>query len=298
MYNHTKIGILGGDMRQAALARRLSDLGFETATWGLDRDMDIGDAVRTTEWKNAVEGSRAVILPLPVSKDGVRVHLQSNIGQELRISHLFDAIPADVLVLGGKIDAGIKNAALENNIPMLDYFDCEELQVKNAVPTAEGAIEIAMRILPITLAGANAVVLGYGRIGKVLLSVLRALNARVSVAARRPEDIAYITIFGGNGVRFGSKEYADALAESDVVFNTVPARILTLPILENMRKCRLIVDLASGKGGTDFEGAQSLDIQAVHALSLPGKVAPATAGNILCDCILELLVREGVIAKL
>ena len=297
MYKNTKIGILGGDMRQAALARRLSELGLEVATWGLERETDIGDAVRTTEWKGAVEGSRAVILPLPVSKDGVRLYLQPGAGQELRISHLFEALPADIPVLGGKLDAGIKNAALENNIPVLDYFDCEELQIKNAVPTAEGAIEIAMRMLPITIAGSNATVLGYGRIGKVLLSVLRALHAHVSVAARRPEDIAYITVFGGDPVRFGSVEYAKTLAESDVVFNTVPAKVLPRKVLENMQNCRLIVDLASGKGGTDFEAAESLGIQAVHALSLPGKVAPATAGNILCDCILELLTREGVIAK-
>lgn len=293
MYENIKIGILGGDMRQAALARRLSSLGIEIAVWGLPADADIGDAVRAAAWESTLVGSRAVILPLPVSKDGVRLYAE----QELRLLHLLDALPMDILVLGGKVDTGIRLAAAENNIPVLDYFDCEELQIRNAVPTAEGAIEIAMRELPITLAGSRALVLGYGRIGKVLLSVLRGLNAHVSVAARRPEDIAFITVNGGNAIRFGSAEFLKNAAESDVIFNTVPAKILPKKVLESLENCRLIVDLASGKGGTDFAAAESLGIKAVHALSLPGKVAPATAGSILCDCILELLAREGVVAR-
>lgn len=294
MYKNIKIGILGGDMRQAALARRLSALGTETATWALPEEADIGDAVRSATWEGAVEGSRAIILPVPVSRDGVRL----NAARELRIAHLFDVLPADIPVLGGRVDAGIKAIAAENNIPMIDYFDCEELQIKNAVPTAEGAIEIAMRELPITLAGSRALVLGYGRIGKVLLSVLRALNARVSVAARRPEDIAFITIYGGEPVRFGNGDFIEAVGKSDVIFNTVPAKILTGKVLEKAQNCKLIVDLASGKGGVDFEAATRFAIKAIHALSLPGKVAPATAGTILGDCILELLVREGVIARI
>lgn len=293
MYENIKIAILGGDMRQAALARRLSSLGIEIAVWGLPADADIGNAVRVVTWENALAKSRAVILPLPITKDGVRLYAE----RELRLLHLLDALSADVLVLGGKVDAGIKLSASENNIPLLDYFDCEELQIRNAVPTAEGAVEIAMRELPITLAGSRAAVLGYGRIGKVLLSVLRALNANVSVAARRSDDIAFITVNGGNAVRFGGMDFAKTMAECDVIFNTVPAKILTRPVLETLGNCKLIVDLASGKGGTDFVAAESLGIKAVHALSLPGKVAPATAGEILYDCILELLVREGVIAR-
>ena len=292
MYDNIKIGILGGDLRQAALARRLSSLGIEIAVWGLPAGADIGGAVRSVAWEDVLTGSKAVILPLPISKDGVRLYAE----RELRLLHLLDALPADVLVLGGKVDASTRLAAAENNIPLLDYFDCEELQIRNAVPTAEGAIEIAMRELPITLAGSRVLVLGYGRIGKVLLSALKGLNARVRVAARRPDDIAYITVNGGEAVRFCSADFEKIASESDVVFNTVPAKILSKNVLETLGECKLIVDLASGKGGTDFEAAESLGIKAVHALSLPGKVAPATAGDILCDCILGLLAREGVIA--
>ena len=82
-----------------------------------------------------------------------------------------------------------------------------------------------------------------------------------------------------------------------MIFNTVPAKIIDKALLDGLEHCRLIIDLASGKGGVDFTAASARGIKAIHALSLPGKVAPFTAGQIICDCVLELLVREGVIAR-
>ena len=293
MYVNVKIGILGGDSRQAALARRLSMFGVETAVWGLPTDMDIGDAVRAVRWEDAIEGSKAVILPLPVSKDGENLYAAC----ELPMESLYSALQRDVLVLAGKTDVHIRSAAAEQNFRLLDYFSSEELQIRNAVPTAEGAVEIALRELPITLAQSSVLVLGYGRIGKVLLRILQAMNAYVSVAARRKEDIAYITVNGGNAVLFGSAGFSKAAAESDVIFNTVPAMVLPETALKGLGKCRLIVDLASGNGGTDFQAAKAFGIKTVHALSLPARVAPITAENILCDSILEMLVREGVVCS-
>lgn len=297
MAEAVKIGILGGDMRQTALAKRLSEMRFETAAWGLPTDADLGEAVRCGDWQSAVTGSRAVILPLPASPDGVRVNAPLAGGFELRMSHLMNALPADALLVGGKFDFGIREAAKENNIPLLDYFECEELQIKNAVPTAEGAVEIAMRELPITLFGARTLVCGYGRIGKVLGRLLRGIGAEVAVSARRAEDLAMGAVNGLTAVRFGTDAYRAAAKKADVIFNTVPAKIIDRALLQELERCRFVIDLASGKGGVDFAAANACGIKAIHALSLPGKVAPFTAGEIICDCVVELLVRERVIAR-
>lgn len=297
MYENVKIGIIGGDMRQTALARRLSDMGFETAVWGLARDGDIGRSVRCGDWHGTVTDSRAVILPLPASVDGVRVNAPFADGFELRMSHLMNELLADTLLIGGKFDFGIKEAAKECNIPLLDYFECEELQIKNAIPTAEGAVEIAMREMPITVFGAKALVCGYGRIGKVLAAMLKNIGASVCVAARGQQELATAAVCGHSSAKFGTGDFVRAISEADVVFNTVPAKVLDKTLIEKMEKCCLVVDLASGRGGVDFNAAEARGIKTVHALSLPGKVAPFTAGGIICDCVLELLIREGVIAK-
>ena len=83
----------------------------------------------------------------------------------------------------------------------------------------------------------------------------------------------------------------------DVIFNTVPSQIIDENIIGILKHGCLVIDLASGKGGVDFEAAKVHRIKAVHALALPGKTAPVTAGNALCDCVLETLYKEGVIAK-
>ncbi len=295
MYENIKIGIIGGDLRQISLCRRLSDMGFETATWGLCAKYDIGKAVRSREWSETLDESRAVILPLPVSADGEHVFTPYVEGVRLKLSEVFEALPPNALLLGGNLDTEIKDIAKKNNLPLVDYFDCEELKIKNAVPTAEGAIEIAMRETPITLNGAKVLVCGYGRIGKVLSMLLKGLGATVYVSARRHDDIAYITVNGNRAVRYGSKGFFDALKRVDMIFNTVPAKILDKTVIEKLSSCRLIVDLASGKGGTDFEAAKKYGIKSIHALSLPGKVAPVTAGEIICDCVIETFLREGVI---
>ena len=295
MYENIKIGLIGGDLRQVSLCRRLSDMGFETVTWGLCAKYDIGKAARSSEWMETLEGSRAVILPLPVSADGEHVFTPYAEGVRLKLSEIFEALPPDALLLGGNLDVRIKDIAKNNNIPLVDYFDCEELKIKNAVPTAEGAIEIAMRETPITLNGAKILVCGYGRIGKVLSALLKGLGAEVFVSARRHDDIAYITVNGNKAVRYGSEPFFDALKKVDMVFNTVPAMVLDKTVIEKLSSCRLVVDLASRKGGTDFEAAKKCGIKSIHALSLPGKVAPVTAGEIICDCVLETFLREGVI---
>lgn len=295
MYENVKIGIIGGDMRQVALGRRLSALGFETAVWGLSCDADIGSAVRAADWQGAVDMSSVVILPLPVSVNGVYINAAAEF--RLNIFNLLNTVAADAIVIGGKFDNRIKAFAQENDILLYDCLECEELQIKNAVPTAEGALGIAIREMPITVADSNALVCGYGRIGKILSALLKNAGANVTVSARRGDDLAFAVASGKRAVRYGGEEFVEAAESADVIFNTVPAEIIGKKLIGRLDKCCLIVDLASGNGGVDFDAAEKHGIKTFHALALPGKVAPVTAGNAICDCILDILLKEGVITK-
>lgn len=95
------------------------------------------------------------------------------------------------------------------------------MQVCNAVPTAEGAIEIAMREYLGTINNSKCLITGYGRIGKVLAKMLQGLGAKVYVSARRKESLAWIKLNGyipiDNNNLINSGEY-------DLIFNTVPAK--------------------------------------------------------------------------
>ncbi|MBO5797518.1 MAG: NAD(P)-binding domain-containing protein, partial [Clostridia bacterium] len=143
-----------------------------------------------------------------------------------------------------------------------------------------------MEELPITLRGARCLVTGYGRVGRALASLLCAMGARVTVAARRCADRAAATTGGCEAVDTA------ALAEAgdfDVIFNTVPVQLFDGELLKKLNRSTLLIDLASRPGGVDFSAAAALQMKTVWALSLPGRVAPKTAGEIIKHTLCNML---------
>lgn len=301
--NNIKLALLGGDARQGAVARRLAGLGFETAVWGLCAGGDeLGGAVRCDRWDDAVMGCRAVILPLPASADGVRVNCPMSDPEsppKLKLSRLLEALEPGTPILGGRFTPSFKSMADAAGHRVWDYFESEELQIKNAVPTAEGAISIAMNELPITLHGSHAAVIGYGRVGRTLAGMLCALGAHVTVAARKGVDLAWAENCGCRTLRIQVRDGVSSLSVLgegyDVIFNTVPYWLFDGNVLPGICKSTLIIDLASAPGGVDSRVASECGVRVIWALSLPGKCSPYTAGNIICDTVLDILSREGVI---
>ncbi len=298
--NETKICLIGGDTRQTSLARHLSAMGYETAVWGVPLETDANSSfagVRCPTPGDAVAGSRAVILPLPASKDGVRVHTTAyaeapELQKELRLTELMEMLRPGTLLLAGKPDEVLKSMARNGNIRLIDYYDCEEVQIKNAIPTAEGAIALAMDGLPITLYGARAVVLGYGRVGQRLTAVLHALGANVTVAARSQRDLTWAGVAGCTALHVS--DFLQNPGEPDVLFNTIPSPILSREVLNRLPAEALIIELASVPGGIDPQALGTSRQKILRAPSLPGRVAPYTAGRILFESIRRILTEEGV----
>lgn len=289
-----KLAVLGGDQRQIFMVRRLAEAGHEVFVWGLGAcGGEVGDARVCEGWDAAVRASDAVILPLPVSLDGVRVHcpLQSE-DVFLRIPALLDVV-GDRLLLGGRFTDAMRGVAEQKGGRWIDYFESEVLQLKNALPTAEAAISIAMHELPVTLDGSAVAVLGFGRIGSLLAEKLYGLGARVTVFARRSEQLALAALHHHAAARLGCKE-GSTVAESlpagcRVIFNTVPQRILGVDQLKRLPKNCLLIDLASAPGGVDHNAAAKLGLKSIWATALPGRCTPESAGLILADVIEEIL---------
>ena len=78
-----------------------------------------------------------------------------------------------------------------------------------------------------------------------------------------------------------------------LIINTVPADILSRAVLANCAPDTLLLDLASGEGGV-CEDAKNL-CRVIHALSLPGKVAPKSAAAAIAQTVRHMLEREGLI---
>ncbi|MBQ3226258.1 MAG: dipicolinate synthase subunit DpsA [Clostridia bacterium] len=282
--------VIGGDFRSVMAAQQLAEAGFSVRAYGFDNTCALpSDVVLTDTLNEALSHSFYMILPLPaLAPCGTKINTPLYSG-EILVDDFIKLLPRECFVLGGMLKNPLTEYLKEYHIPFSDYFLREEFAVANAVPTAEGAIEIALRETPYTLCGSSCLIAGYGRIGKLLAKDLAALGASVTVCARRPESLAWIQ---ANGFTASSFEHLEErISTYDIVFNTVPAPLFCGEMLRKIRKDTLIIDLASKPGGVDFEDAARLGLNVIWALSLPGKCAPKTAGAIICDTICNI-IRE------
>ena len=288
MNEKIKLSVIGGDARQSAAARKLESRGFECVLFGTEA----GEGQRVSrDLAECLRDTGAVILGIPFSNDGHRINCKSP-DYALSLKSLYERLAPRSLVMGGKVTPEAQSQAALYGVRFVDYLEREEVNIHNAVPTAEGAIEIAMRELPVTLFGSRSAVLGYGRVGRALAERLKALGSRVAVATRKKSDAAWCRASGFETLGYGPPA---AFGGFDVIFNTVPARVLNHAELAAVGADTLIVDLASKPGGVDMEAARELGRRVIWALSLPGKVAVCTAGEIIADSVLSILYEEGLI---
>ena len=296
---NVKIGVIGGDLRQLVAAKIIAEAGYETAVYGADNyEGDLGMAMRCVNLNDAVNKSDFLLLPLPYSLDDIHVNTPLS-ETEIHLSEVFGKLTSGQTVLAGKVNGkelqDIKSMICDSeksNIKIIDYYDREDLTILNALPTAEGAINIAMQEMPGTIANSKALIMGYGRIGKLLAHKLNSLGAKIWTSARKSEDLAWIEAFGYIAVTYS--EIDDCLHEFDVIFNTVPSLLLDEQRLQNIKKECVIIDLASNPGGIDFLSAKNLGRNVIWALSLPGKYAPLTAGKILARTLKIIIEEESL----
>ena len=271
-------GVIGGDRRQAELSRLLAGEGHCVRTYGLDRWKPVG-----TDTLDHAAAADVVILPLPLCKgDGV---LNCEEGA-VPTADLFRRFRPRQRILAGKVRPQQRREAEEMGLTVEDYFLREELAVANAAATAEGAVQTAMEHLDRTLLGMECLVVGFGRIGKLLSHRLQGLGARVTATARKPEDLAWIRAYGYQAAETGSLD--GCLSAFGAVFNTVPSLVLTGPLKAQLPQECLLIDLASVRGieaGPDGP-------EVLWARSLPGQLTPQSAAAAIRDAVHYILLEE------
>lgn len=284
-----EFAVIGGDMRQAKLAELLSSDGHKVFTFALDKAEIVG-ALKATTIAEAVIDANCVVLPLPINTNEgmLNTPLSENI---YTLKNVFSVLRRGQLITGGRIDGLTYELAASFGLSLSDYYARDELVISNAVATAEGAIQIAMEETAITLQSCKCLVIGFGRIGKILAHRIKGLCAEVTVSARNFADMAWIQAYGYKSLN--TEKLEGYLDNFDIIFNTVPARVLCEKHLEEVRSDCLIVDLSSKPGGMDFLAASNLGLKAVWALSLPGEVAPVTSGVIIKNTIYNILHERG-----
>ena len=282
--NLKKFALVGGDYRNLSLAKLLEEEGYEVTTFALS-ETDSATLDMT------IQEADVVIAPIPFTNDGKT--LNTPLYQEqIYINDFLKSLKGSSLLISGKLDEPIIRLCSQYLLNTIDILQREDFSVLNAIPTAEGAIQIAMQETPFTLSGSNILITGYGRVGKVLAQMLKGLSANVFIATKPFEEKAYSLAFGFKNIDFSNLK--DYIHEMNLIINTVPAKVLSHEILSVVAKKCIIIDLASKPGGLDFEKAKELGIKTIWALSLPGKVAPDTSAKIIRDTVFNIVKEMEV----
>lgn len=281
-----KIGVcvIGGDKRQHYVAKKLASVGYSVSAFAVE------DTECYSDIRDALTGIANVILPFPLSPDGITLNCFSS--EKPYLAEIFkvisEACPAGVKVFAGAVKDRSREIAASFGVSIIDYGMIEEIALRNAVPTAEGAVEIAMRELHVTIRGASFAVVGYGRCGRELARLLKAMGAEVVGIARSCKDRAQMR---NDGVADnGFDKLLDVVKSRDAVFNTVPFNVFDCHTLSLMSPSTVMIELASAPGGVDRECAARYGIKVIHAPSLPGKYAPESAAEIICDSLIPLML--------
>ncbi|MET3504988.1 dipicolinic acid synthetase subunit A [Halalkalibacter oceani] len=288
MLTDKHIVVIGGDARQLEIIRKLSTLDAKITLVGFDQLNDgfIGASKQTM---NEVDWSTvdAIFLPISgMSMEGKVDTIFSDETIELTGEQLKET-PDHCVVYSGITNSRLDSCVNEANRQLVLLMDRDDIAIYNSIPTAEGAVMMAIQHMEITIHGAEVAVLGLGRVGMTVARTFDALGANVSVGARESRDIARITEMGLKP--FYIEDIKTALRTVDLCINTIPAPVLTANVLAEMPLHAFIIDLASKPGGTDFRYAEKRGMKALLAPGLPGIVAPKTAGQILADVLTVLL---------
>ena len=295
--------LIGGDGRMIHLAERLAEEGYPVNLLGCGNDClpsnDISQDLRIcSTLSKAVENATVIILPLPTTRDGVHIHCPRDPACIVSLDELSDLMtrqPSTIL-FGGNLP----HEFWQGKDRVMDYYKDPVLQLRNAYITAEAAVMTAMELTDHTLRDCSVAVLGYGRIGKYLTRLLHAMGARVTVCARREESLFEAASEGSHPLLITEEDPMSGLhplcRDHAVLFNTIPAHVMTRELLSRLERNTLLIDLASSPFGVcdgDVRDATARNgLRYLRAPSLPGSYAPKDAGRAIAECILNTLAEK------
>ncbi|RLL45137.1 dipicolinate synthase subunit DpsA [Oceanobacillus piezotolerans] len=288
-----KMLILGGDYRYVELMKaiacqeiRVYAVGYEEINDHLDKH----DIILCQLDDVPLKEIDAILLP--VSGTGHNGNIEATYSTHT-INLTKDLVlktPARCVIYTGISNPYLQDLCMDADRSLVPLFNRDDIAIYNSIPTAEGTLKIAIEETDTTIHGSKVLILGFGRVGLTIARTFSSIGAIVTVAARKTEHIARIEEMGLKAIVLSDIE--NTISSAQICINTIPSHILNKRVLQKVHPSALIIDIASKPGGTDFSFAKEKGINAIHALGIPGKTAPKTAGKIIAKVLLQLLNQQ------
>jgi dipicolinate synthase subunit A len=289
-----QVAVIGGDVRQLAVVEALIPMAQTVNVYAHPQTALPKNAIYCATLEKALEAVNTVVLPIGGMNDAGMIR-SYQADQFIDFGRYFNFLELGTLVLTGSLTAKWLEQATKRELQVVQYAEDDTIAILNSIPTAEGAVQIALEQLPITIHGSQTLVAGFGRVGMTVARSFQGLGAQVTVVARRFELLARAREMGYGTVI--QHQLALVVPKMQIIINTVPAILFDQTILAASAPEVLMIDLASAPGGIDFNTAKALGRKTIFASGLPGKVAPQTAGAILASAIPELIIKALITKK-
>ncbi|MFK2825045.1 dipicolinic acid synthetase subunit A [Bacillus sp. B190/17] len=288
MLTEFQIAVLGGDARQLEIIRKLTELDAKVYLAGFEQlEQSFTGAVKEKLEELPFDELDAIILPVAGLQPTGEIETVFSSAPLRLTEEMLTRTPAHCVIFTGISPPVLTKLAEQTGKTLIRLFDRDDVAIYNSIPTAEGAVMMAIQHTDFTIHGSSVAVLGMGRVGMSVARTFKNLGANVRLGARKSEHLARAIEMGLTP--FSIEQLPQEAETLDIVINTIPSRVITAPAIVKMKPNTLIIDLASKPGGTDFQFAKKRGIKAILALGLPGIVAPKTAGQVLAGVLAELL---------
>lgn len=292
MLTGIQVVLMGGDARQIEVIRMLSEQDATVRLIGFDNlhNHDSGVTKQECDADMLIDADALILPAVGTDDEGIVESVFSAERLELTAKHL-SKLPKHAKVYTGMGKPYLKQLCAAADVELVELFDLNDVAIYNSIPTAEGAIMLAIQHTDITIHDANCLVLGLGRTGLTVARLLKAMGAHVRAGVYKAEQFARSFEMGLNP--FCTQDLTSKVSDADLIFNTIPSMIITAQVIAQIPHRAVIIDLASRPGGTDFRFAEKRGVKALLAPGLPGMVAPKSAGKIIARSLSRLILEDA-----
>ncbi|MDR2938981.1 MAG: dipicolinate synthase subunit DpsA [Clostridiales bacterium] len=277
-----RYSIIGGDLRNIHVYHILKEEGHDVRLGGFSNY----NVPNISDMGQLVKGSEIVIGPTPCL--GVDRGLNCPLNKDIiSFEELINEMDSSQIFVAGRVPKDKYIYAGGRNIRAFDILERDEMSILNAIPTAEGALSIAIEKSEVTIFDSNVLVMGFGRVGKILCRMLYGVGAKVFVLTRSPADQAFAKAYGYTALDFN--DFNKDLYKMDIIINTIPFIVLDDKNLIYIKKDCILIELASKPFGIDAQFCRENNLSITFAPSLPGKVAPVSAAKYIVQTIKNII---------